>query len=89
MPAEQQNELKKLGFVSEYGTKGYEIATNVYTSAKSYVPAPIQEKLTKVEETVAVATAPYVTKAQDKGTEVLKAVDVQVRDVFFPWKYLL
>lgn len=46
------NSLKKLGFVPEAGAKSYEIATNVYTTAKSYVPASLQPKLEKVEESV-------------------------------------
>jgi len=78
MTATNDNGLKKLNFVPEYGSKGYEIATNVYTTAKSYVPAPLQDSLTKVEESVTAATAPYITKAQDKGTDLLKVVDTQV-----------
>ena len=78
MSATEQNSLKKLSFVPEYGTKGYELATNVYSTAKSYVPAPLQDRLTKVEETVTAASAPYITKAQDKGTDLLKVVDSQV-----------
>jgi hypothetical protein len=70
--------LKKLNFVPEYGTKGYNLASNVYSTAKSYVPASFKEPLSKVEESVAAASAPYVTKAQDKGTEILKVVDDQV-----------
>lgn len=46
------NGLKKLGFVPEAGAKSYEIATNVYTTAKSYVPASLQPRLEKVEESV-------------------------------------
>lgn len=77
--AMEQQSLKKLNFVPEYGTKGYNMAANAYTAAKSYVPAPVKDQLTKVEETVAAVSAPYVTKAQDKGSELLKAVDEQVR----------
>lgn len=73
-----QTSLKKLNFVPEYGTKGYNLASNVYSTAKNYVPASFKEQLTKVEESVAAASAPYVTKAQDKGTELLKVMDDQV-----------
>lgn len=71
--------LKKLSFVPENITKGYTIASNVYTTAKSYVPAPLQTHLSRVEETVTAVSAPYISKAQDKGTELLKAVDERVR----------
>lgn len=77
--AMEQQSLKKLNFVPEYGTKGYNMAANAYTTAKSYVPSSMKEHVTKVEETVAAVSAPYVTKAQDKGSELLKAVDEQVR----------
>lgn len=109
--------LKKLGFVPEASARSYEIATNIYSTAKSYVPASLQPRIEKVEETVtnvsrvwrgrlrevprprrrcrlpppdpphlpdrrpSQASAPYVTKAQDKGAELLKAADERVRKV--------
>lgn len=70
--------LKKLGFVPEASARSYEIATNIYSTAKSYVPASLQPRIEKVEESVTNASAPYVTKAQDKGAELLKAADERV-----------
>jgi hypothetical protein len=74
-------QLKKLNFVPEYGTKGYCMATNVYCTAKDRLPASLKAKVDQVEETVTEASAPYVTKAQDKGSELLKIVDDQVSAV--------
>ena len=67
--------LKQLNFVPEYGSKGYEMANNAYSTAKTYVPGPLKERLTNME----AVTAPIVNKAADKGTELLKAVDAKVR----------
>jgi IMP dehydrogenase/GMP reductase len=75
---ETGNGLKRVGFVPEAGTKGYEIASQIYTTAKGYVPATIQPTVTKVEETMTNATAPYLAVAQDKSVELLKVVDVKV-----------
>ena len=74
-------QLKKLNFVPEYGSKGYCVATNVYSSAKERLPASLKAKVDQVEETVTEASAPYITKAQDKGSELLKIVDDQVSNV--------
>jgi hypothetical protein len=74
---EQQN-LKKLAFVPEYGSKGYSMATNVYSTTKEKLPASLKAKVDQIEETVTEVSAPYITKAQDKGTEILKIVDNQV-----------
>jgi hypothetical protein len=72
-------DLKRLGVVPEVTTKGCNVAASAYNTAKTYVPAPLQEPLTKMEERVAVASAPLVAQAQDKGSELLKIVDSQVR----------
>ncbi|KAG7669525.1 hypothetical protein Ndes2526B_g05866 [Nannochloris sp. 'desiccata'] len=71
-------QLKQLNFVPEYGSKGYFMATNVYSTAKDKLPASLKAKVDQVEETVTEASAPYITKAQDKGSELLKIVDDQV-----------
>ena len=73
-----QNGLKKLNFVPEYGTKGYTIATRTYSAAKDRLPVPVQDQLASLETTVTTMSSPYVAKAQDKGTEILKLVDDQV-----------
>jgi len=78
MSGEEENSLKQLHFVPEYGSKGYKMANGAYEAAKAYVPEPLKERLVKVEETVGAATAPYVTKAQDTGTALLKNVDSKV-----------
>ena len=76
--------LKKLNFVPVYGTKGYNLATTAYSSAKGRLPAPVKDKLSSFEETVSEVTAPYIVKAQDKGSEILKIVDDQVCVWFDP-----
>lgn len=73
-----QNGLKKLNFVPEYGTKGYTLATNAYSAAKDKLPVPVQDQLASLETTVTSLSSPYIAKAQDKGTEILKLVDDQV-----------
>ena len=79
MSGADQNELKQLQFVPQYGGKGVEMATGAYETAKTYVPEPLKERLVKVEESLGAATAPYVTKAQDTGNQLLKTVDTKVR----------
>lgn len=45
-------ELHRLNFVPEAGAKGCEIASNIYATAKGYVPASLKPRLDKVEESV-------------------------------------
>ena len=73
------SDLKKLAFVPEGAAKGASLASSAYATAKTYVPAPLQPQLARVEDTLSSVSAPYVTLAQDKGTELLKAVDNSVR----------
>jgi Rubber elongation factor protein (REF) len=80
---EQNDQLKKLQFVPEYGSKGYSMATNVYSTAKDRLPASLKAKVDQVEESVTEVSAPYITKAQDKGAELLKIVDDQVSKTVF------
>ncbi len=72
-------ELKKLNFVPEYGSKGYSVATSVYAGTKAKLPESLKAKIDGLEETVTEASAPYILKAHDKSTELLKIVDDQVR----------
>lgn len=44
--------LKKLGFVPEAGARGCEIASNIYSTAKGYVPASLQPRLDNLEVSV-------------------------------------
>jgi len=66
--------LKQLAFVPEYGSKGYQMASSAYENVKTRAPEPVKEQLSKVEQ----MTAPIVTKATDKGSEILKVVDSKV-----------
>lgn len=78
MTAANSEELKKLGFVPQVSTQAYNTLGSVYTTAKTYVPASLKPQVERVEETVTSISAPYIAKAQDKGTELLKAVDDRV-----------
>lgn len=71
-------ELKKLNFVPEYGSKGYMVATSVYTNTKAKLPESLKAKVDGLEDTVTEASAPYITKAQTKSSELLKIMDDQV-----------
>jgi hypothetical protein len=70
--------LKQLAFVPEMGSKGINMAASAYTTVKASVPASVSAKLSEVEERVGSISAPYVAAVQDKGTEVLRAVDAKV-----------
>lgn len=70
--------LKRLSVVPEVTTKGCEAATNMYNTAKTYVPEQLKEPVEKIEEKLSSLSAPLVAQAQDKGSEILKAVDLKV-----------
>lgn len=72
------SDLKKLQFVPEVGAKSVNVAGNVYSAAKDYVPESLKPQLNKVEESVVNLSAPYVAYAQDKSIAVLKGADDRV-----------
>ena len=79
MTETKEESLKQLKFVPEYGSKGYTIASNVYENAKTYAPEPVKETLTHLEQ----KTAPYIHRATDTGSQILKTVDSKVCYIIF------
>lgn len=73
-----ENGLKRLAFVPDVAEKAAHTAASVYNTSKTYVPANLKPRLESVEERVSNLSAPYVTKAQDAGSELLKAMDSKV-----------
>ena len=77
--APQPNGYKKLGFVEDVAERGVDVAGTAYATAKKYVPQSVRPRLDLVEEQVTSIAAPYVAKAQDAGSTLLKTVDARVR----------
>jgi hypothetical protein len=72
------SEFKRLGWVQGYATQATSLANNVYTQARSFVPASLEPFVVQLEETAVSITVPYVTLAQDAAEKVLSSVDAQV-----------
>lgn len=78
MAAPQDSGLKKLGPVLDASSYGYTVASNLYTTARAYVPASLESTVEKAETTLTEYTAPLVTRAQDTATAALKLADDKV-----------
>lgn len=77
----QEAQLKKLGFVPEISSQAATRIGAAYTTAKAYVPASLKPQLERAEVTVSSVSAPYIAKAQDVGSEMLKTVDEKVTNL--------
>lgn len=67
-------ELKQLGFVPQYSSKGYKMASDAYEAVKARAPSPVKEKMANME----TIGAPYVSQAADKSSELVKVLDAHV-----------
>ena len=74
----QVTDLKRLSFVEEAAEKASVKATALYSASKRYVPESVKPKLDQLETSVATTAAPYLHKAQDTSSELLKAMDSKV-----------
>ena len=75
---QKDNGLKKLGPVLDASSYGYTVASNLYTTARTYVPAALEATVHKAETTLTEYSAPLVTRAQDTATAALKLADDKV-----------
>lgn len=76
-----QADLKRLAFVPEVAEKAVNTASSLYSTSKTYVPASLKPRLDGLEEQVGNLSAPYVAKAQDTSSELLKTIDQKVDTV--------
>lgn len=79
---EQKNEeLKRLGFVYEYGALGLDTANKFYELAKKQAPTTLTPGIETLEGAIKSYGAPIVSKVQDVAPKVLSDVDKRVDTV--------
>lgn len=73
-------QLKRLSFVPEVAEKGVHMASAAYATTKAHLPEAVKPKVAQLEERVSSLSAPYVARAQDTSSDLLRAVDSKVRE---------
>merc|ERR1719159_2391053 len=68
-------ELKRLGFLYEYGTLATDTATKFYELAKKQAPSTLAPGIETLEGAIKAYGAPIVSKVQDIGPKVITVVD--------------
>jgi len=74
-------ELKRLGFLYEYGTLATDTATKFYELAKKQAPSTLAPGIETLEGAIKAYGAPIVSKVQDVAPKVLSDVDKRVDTV--------
>merc|ERR1711959_554496 len=74
-------ELKRLGFIYEYGTLATDTATKFYELAKKQAPSTLAPGIETLEGAIKAYGAPIVSKVQDVAPKVLSDVDKRVDTV--------
>merc|ERR1712188_219684 len=74
-------ELKRLGFIYEYGTLATDTATKFYELAKKQAPSTLSPGIETLEGAIKAYGAPIVSKVQDLGPKVITEADKRVDHV--------
>merc|ERR1712072_1567624 len=74
-------DLKRLGFIYEYGTLATDTATKFYELAKKQAPSTLAPDIQTLEGAIKAYGAPIVSKVQDVAPKVLSDVDKRVDTV--------
>merc|ERR1739848_772240 len=74
-------DLKRLGFIYEYGTLATATATKFYELAKKQAPSTLAPGIETLEGAIKAYGAPIVSKVQDVAPKVLSDVDKRVDTV--------
>lgn len=82
MSAQDQLELKRLGFVRSYTSAFVGYGEGVYRKARSYVPGVAEPYVGQLEDSTTALAAPLIARVQDKAAELLAAVDGKVDGLF-------
>ena len=76
---QDSQKLKRLGTATSLAANASTQAELMYKKARSLAPSFLEPSIARVEETVTIAAAPVVAKAQDAGDKLLHFADDRVR----------
>ena len=78
----EEEELHRLGFVLHHSSKAIGYLAYLYNQARTHVPEKLRPQLVAGEQFASKHGQPVVTKLADRGQEMLRVADGQVRTAF-------
>ena len=76
------SELRRLGFVLHHSSKAIGYLAYLYNQARTHVPEKLRPQLDAGEQFASNHGQPLVNKLADRGQEMLRVADGQVRTAF-------
>ena len=76
------SELRRLGFVLHHSSKAIGYLAYLYNQARTHVPEKLRPQLDAGEQFASKHGQPLVNKLADRGQEMLRVADGQVRTAF-------
>ncbi|DBA76813.1 TPA: hypothetical protein ACH3X2_008832 [Trebouxia sp. C0005] len=87
------DELKRLAFVRNYSgfclSKGYSLASSVYSTSRAYTPARLNSSMQAMEDVISEYSSPMIMAVQDQSKRALYQIDHQVDGAILMAHHLL